>query len=299
VLIHTALRHVPEIGVGVLGAGGFVGRHLMERLRVEGIAATPVSLRLGSGEENAASDSSALRDRLRDLDALVVLAGVPPDRDRTHTLLTANAALVGSLCDAMADAKPRHVVYLSSDAVYPTAAEEISESTCADPSTLYGVSHRVRECLLEDVCGDRLLRVRSTMVYGAGDTHDAYGPNRMCRQAVEEGRIDVFGEGEDIRDYLEVADLTDLLARALLNRTVGVVNAASGESVSALALARAIEDRTGADIRYVPRRQPATTRRFAVAALRAGFPECAPTPLAVGLDWLIAARRSSSPSSLR
>jgi UDP-glucose 4-epimerase len=296
VLLHTASRRLSARSVGVIGAGGFVGRHLMKRLARAGLDTTSIHLdRDASGvSDNRAHlcdrASDILCEQVRAVDTLVMLAGVPPARDRSHRLLPRNAEIVAGLCDALSRVPSKHVVYLSSDSVYPSDADSISERTCAAPSTLYGMSHRVREALLGDVCREALLVVRSTMIYGHGDTHDAYGPNRMCRQAVQDRRIEIFGQGEDVRDYLEISDLVELLTEAVLRRTVGVINAVSGEPVRVCDVACAVADRTGADIQTMPRRQTATERRFSDRLLRRAFPEWTPTPIGVGLERLITAQ---------
>jgi len=49
--------------------------------------------------------------------------------------------------------------------------------------------HRTRELMLAAEAKAPLAILRLTAVYGAGDTHNSYGPNRFLRQALKDGRF--------------------------------------------------------------------------------------------------------------
>ena len=45
--------------------------------------------------------------------------------------------------------------------------------------------------------------LRPTLIYGFGDTHNSYGPNRFFNQIIEKREINIFGEGLDyFRDFI-------------------------------------------------------------------------------------------------
>ena len=76
--------------------------------------------------------------------------------------------------------------------------------------------------------------------YGIDDPHDGYGPNRFRRLAAEGKDLVLFGEGEEQRDHVAVADIAELVLCIVLHRSTGIVNAVSGEVVSFRALAEFI-----------------------------------------------------------
>ena len=224
---------------------------------------------------------------------MVILAGIPPAGRSGAEVVLENACIAAHVVRALSSIERSHVVYLSSDAVYPDLPSgpgaSLSERSCAAPTSAYGVSHRVRESILRESLGDRLAILRSTMIYGAGDRHDAYGPNRMARSALSERVIRLFGQGEDVRDYVACDDLVAWIVAALERRSVGVLNAASGESTSALELAECLRTLLGADVRIErqARTQPPSARCFDVAERRAAFPELEARPLRRGLAELL------------
>src|SRR3546814_996991 len=89
-----------------------------------------------------------------------------------------------------------------------------------------------------DVCSSDLLR--PTLIYGAEDTHNSYGPNRLRRMARKDARITLFGAGEETRDHISVDDVYRLILLTLRHRSEGVVNLATGHSISYMELARKI-----------------------------------------------------------
>src|SRR5262249_46280748 len=111
-----------------------------------------------------------------------------------------------------------HLVYISSDAVYANGDTLIGASTRPAPDTLYGQMHYCRERMVVDVAqrwSCPLMILRPCALYGPGDTHNSYGPNRFVRTAVETQRIGIFGQGEELRDHLGVEDFVRLLVLAI------------------------------------------------------------------------------------
>ena len=143
--------------------------------------------------------------------------------------------------------------------------------------------------------GIPLAILRPAALYGAGDTHDSYGPNRFLRTAREEGRIALFGEGEEQRDHVFVDDAAALVTAVLERSSTGVLNVATGSAVSFRAVAEAVAGLVdGAAVEGSPRRGPITHRHFDVAATRAAFPTFAWTPYEEGLRTTAAALRDAA-----
>src|SRR5439155_13080717 len=120
-----------------------------------------------------------------------------------------------------------HLVNIGSDAVYADDANPVRESSCASPSSLHGAMHLAREVILADACraaGIPLALLRPSLLYGPGDTHNGYGPNRFVRTARSDGSIALFGEGEEQRDHVFVDDVARMMAAVLERGSTGVVN---------------------------------------------------------------------------
>ncbi len=293
-LTHASSQPQNPIRVIVLGAGGFLGRRLCQRLRTDDIA----TVALGSRDIELTESTAGkhLSEKLRPTDAVVFLSAITPDRGRDSAALVRNLNMARNVSEAARTAQVSHMVYASSDAVYSFDYNYISEATPAAPADLYGIMHRARELILSSEVQVPLAILRLTAVYGAGDTHNSYGPNRFVRQALQEGRIAMFGNGEETRDHLYADDAIALIMRVLLHRSAGLLNLASGQSVSFREAAEQIGAHAGRPIELQPsvRQNPITHRRFDIEKLKSAFPDILLTPLPEGLRKTIAEMKAKS-----
>ena len=270
--------------VVLLGANGFIGRNLRDAMGAGNIP------HIALGRDEIDLQSPAASARLSDLiapgDTVVFLSCVAPDRGN-NSAFAANLRMADAVCTSAAARRMAHIVYFSSDAVYPFISSQVSENTPPAPPTDYGMMHYMREKKLGE-CGIPLAILRCTMVYGSGDTHNAYGPNRMWRQAALGEAIELFGNGEDTRDYVHVDDVIEITMAIVGRRSVGTLNIASGTAVSGRELADLIRDRfaPAPAVKHLPRRHAVTHRSFDTAALGEAFPGLVPAPIEAGLGRL-------------
>jgi UDP-glucose 4-epimerase len=292
-LTHAHDAHDPA-RVVVLGSGGFLGRGVLSACATAGIDA----IGIGSRDIDLADAASAsrLRELLRPRDVVVFLAAVTPDRGRDTATLMRNLAIGRSVCEATRSVELAHLVYASSDAVYSFATSLISEETPAVPVDLYGAMHRTRELMLLAESKAPLAIVRLTAVYGGGDTHNSYGPNRFVRQLFTDARIPLFGNGEETRDHLHIDDAVALLLAIIRRGSTGVLNLASGTSHTFRAVADLIVAQAGRSAVVEPseRRNPITHRHFDITNLLRAFPAIQFTPIEHGLTATIEAMRGQS-----
>ena len=265
--------------VVVLGARGFLGGALMGRLK----NAVPV----GSAEVNLLEPTSVekLRRIVRDGDALVFASALTPDKGKDVRTAMKNLAMGEHVAAVVEAVKFSHVIYISSDAVYADDANPVRETSCPCPSTLYGLMHLMRErMMLVAAQKTPVLMLRPCAMYGAGDTHNSYGPNRFMRTALKDRQIQLFGQGEEQRDHLHVNDCARLIELCLQQRTAGVLNAATGQAVSFMEVAQLVAGIVGdVTVKGQPRSGPGTHRHFDVTGLIKAFPTFRFTPLEEGL----------------
>lgn len=269
--------------VVLIGAGGFIGMALRRRLDADGITNLP----LRSADVNLIEPASVeqLVQRLHPKDAVVMLAALTPDKGRDVGTLMRNLAMMQHLCAALEQTGCAHLVYFSSDAVYNQAVSRVTEETPASPQDLYGAMHYTREIMARSLAKTPLLVIRPTLVYGVDDTHNAYGPNRFRRAGRKDGRITLFGAGEETRDHIHVGDVATLTARCLLRRSTGTLNLATGRSISFKELARlvAAQFRKPVEIVETARANPITHRHYDVTNLVKAFPDARFIPLEEGV----------------
>jgi nucleoside-diphosphate-sugar epimerase len=293
-LTHVSSHPQNPSRVVVLGSGGFLGRRLCQRLTAERIA----TLAFGSHEMDLTEGTAGirLREDLRSADAVVFLSAITPDKGRDSAILMRNLSMARNVCEATRGGRVSHMIYASSDAVYSFDQNYISETTPAAPTDLYGVMHRTRELMLASEAQVPLVTLRFTGVYGAGDTHNSYGPNRFMQQALREGRIAMFGNGEETRDHLYVDDAVALMMQVLTHRSTGLLNLASGQSVSFHDVAEQIIVHAGrpVEVQCSTRQNPITHRQFDIANLKRAFPDIILTSLPEGLCKTVAEIQAKS-----
>lgn len=271
-IVHGFAEPRQPARVVVLGSSGFVGAALSRRLRAQsvdhlGVASKQIDL-------SDASARARLAETLRPDDAVVMLAALTPDKGRDSATLMKNLAMMQNLCAALEKAACAHLVYFSSDAVYSFASSLLSEETSPAPQDLYGMMHLAREAIARSTPKTRLLILRPTAIYGPGDTHNAYGPNRFRRSAEQEGKIRLFGAGEETRDHIHVDDVAAITVRCLMQRSTGILNLATGRSLSFRRVAEIIAGEVaGSEIVLTPRANPITHRHYDVANLVKAFPD--------------------------
>ena len=110
----------------------------------------------------------------------------------------------------------RNILYVSSDAIYSDNKEPITEDSPKEPKSLHGIMHLTREIMLEQLDKVNLSIVRPTLVYGYNDPHNGYGPNKFVRLAKDNKNITLFGKGEELRDHINIEDVTKIIIQILI-----------------------------------------------------------------------------------
>lgn len=214
--------------VVILGGNGFIGGAISHRLAVEGI---PV-LGLGSKELNLVSPDACqkLINHLNNDDVLIFVSAKAPCKDLA--MLLENTQIAKSVCEALKISPVAQVIYISSDAVYGDSDSPMTEDSAVCPSSIHGIMHLTREVALTQAYAGPLAIVRPTLVYGLDDPHNGYGPNLFRRLAADSKEITLFGNGEELRDHVDVEDIAELVLQIILHKSKGVINAVSGDLVS-------------------------------------------------------------------
>ena len=283
-LEHQVPEAVAPTRVVVIGAGGFIGGAVAARLERDGV---PV-VRVTRQDVDLLSPEAAARlaELLRPGDSVVAAAAIAPCK--TPEMLRDNLTLCVALARALARADPAQVVNISSDAVFADGPLPLTEASPMAPGSYHGIMHLARETIFRTEIRAPLAILRPTLVYGAGDPHNGYGPNQFRRKARRGEAIVLFGEGEERRDHVHVDDVVDIVVRVLNRRSTGDLNLASGTVTSFRAVAELAVEGQGrpVPVRGSPRLGPMPHngyRPFDIAACRAAFPDFTWRSLALGM----------------
>lgn len=217
----------------VLGNTGYIGSRVEQALRSQhaGVA----------GRSKPDIDLSLRQDidRLEPLcDAsttIVLCAAVKKQLGDTRETFEQNLAIVSNVCELLARRPVRRVVFLSSAAVYGENVQHgvITESTPVQPTSFYGIGKFAAERLLLKATAavrSSLLILRPALVYGPNEPGTYYGPSGFLKSAIENREIVLWGDGTELREFLYVDDVAQLIARLTVSDVQGVLNVVSGRS---------------------------------------------------------------------
>lgn len=260
--VSAALDRLVGTRVLVLGAGGFVGRHVVAALRARGAqvhatahaaGARPLPIEVADAAITTHSVDLALPGAAADLIARVaptavinlVAYGVHAEqRDDTlaHRL---NGKLPAEIAHALSDLAARRqlapwagarLVHAGSMAEYGRAGGDLSESTAPQPASVYGRTKLAGTLALLEQAQALALPVvvaRLFMLYGAGERLPRLLPS-LVDAAKRRSAIELT-EGVQRRDFVWVGDAALallLLAGADAGDSSSIVNVATGRLTS-------------------------------------------------------------------
>lgn len=259
------------------------------------------NLRLGD-----ASDLDTVEAALEGIDDVAFCAGglLPsaserdPERDRDLTLKPLRTVL-----EALGKRPETTLTYLSSGGTVYGEPERlpVRENDPVAPGSAYGKLHLACEKEIEAARTGRGLRsriLRCSTVYGEHQRPErGQGAVVTFLHRISRGeRIDLYGDGATIRDYIYVGDVARAMV-ALMSETGGppLVNVGSGEGTSLLELLRLVEEQIGrpAQIARHPERGFDVHQIVLDTALLHQTVDLEITPLSEGIDrtqrWLATA----------
>lgn len=278
--------------VVILGCSGFLGRWIVDALRRERKDVATVGFSSAALDLTRGIPDAGALDGLLDRDTiLVVLAGVKRHADGdSRRLLFHNTAIMEGVCRIIENTPPGRVVYFSSAAVYgeDVARGVIDERTPPCCRSYYGLSKLTGEIMLEKTLTGlptSLGVLRPPTIYGPGDHTPTYGPSAFLRDAKTAGRVVLWGDGREMREFVYVEDVADFTIRYMFSDHQGPLNLVSGVSRNFREALNAVEAALGRPITRSsrPRSRDPVDLRFDGGALRRLAPDFRFTDLMEGV----------------
>ena len=274
--------------VVILGSSGFVGSALLDSFRREGIRRI---LGYNSSTLDLASRDSIdrLASQLDDGTLLIITTRSRSFSDPYRQFLS-DIAINANIASALAQRKIGKCFYFSSTSVYGDSHTDlsISEETPIAPTSLYGKARFAGECTLREVAVQTeipLVIVRPCMIYGPGDTSEAYGPARLIKSMVQGDSISLYGDGSELRDYIFISDLAGITTRLAVGDFTGTYNLATGHCHSFTEILECLQLLTPKRLKvtHQDRLKPKVDQRINPGRLLAALPNLQFTDLREGL----------------
>ena len=245
----------------VTGAGGFIGHHLVKRLKAEGYWVRGVDIKEPEFEPTAADEFELLDLRFwhNDLQATrrihqvynlaADMGGIGYITAKLADIARNNILINAHMLEAARLNGIRRFLFSSSACVYAGYKQNVPDLTPlreedahpADPEPGYGWEKLFTEQLckyyLKD-CGLETRIVRFHNVYGPLGTYEGgkeKAPAAICRKVAlteNRGNIDVWGDGKATRSFMFIPDCVEGLLRLMASDYRDPLNLGTEEMVS-------------------------------------------------------------------
>ncbi len=248
----------------VLGGGGFIGSHMIKRLKSEGFWVRAVDLKFPEFSPIVADDfiKGDLRDQFICREALdqrfdeiyqfaadmggagFIFTG-ENDADIMHNSATINL----NVLDACLKRDSRRIFYSSSACMYPEHNQldpknpncEESSAYPANPDSEYGWEKLFSERLFLAFARNYNFEVRVARYHNIFGPEGTWrggrekAPAALCRKvamAAEGGEVEVWGDGNQTRSFLYIDECIEGTLRLMRSNFIGPVNIGSDEMIS-------------------------------------------------------------------
>lgn len=253
----------------VCGAGGFIGSHLVKRLKREGWWVRGVDLKYPEFAPTLADefiqgdlqDAAVCRHAVAEMNDVYQLAADMGGAGYIFTgahdaaIMHSSALINLNMIQAAVDQGVRRIFYSSSACIYPAYnQEEPDNPNCAEdsaypaaPDSEYGWEKLFSERLYLAYHRNTGIAVRIARfhnIFGPEGTWDGgreKAPAAICRkvaQAPEGGEIEIWGDGRQTRSFLYVDECIEGVRRLVESELTEPMNIGSDEMVTIDELAR-------------------------------------------------------------
>ncbi|MCW5909375.1 MAG: NAD-dependent epimerase/dehydratase family protein [Chitinophagales bacterium] len=257
----------------VLGAGGFIGSHLVKQLKHEGYHVIGVDLKHPEFSSTAADDfivgdlreqkfcnelfAKLKVDELYQLASDMGGAGYIFTGDNDARVMHNSAQINLNVAEMCVKHKIGKVFYSSSACIYPTFNQENPDSPLCEeksaypalPDSEYGWEKLFSERLYLTYARIHGLQVRIARYHNIFGPEGAWkggkekAPAALCRKVAEAkdgGQIEVWGDGSQTRSFLYIDECVEGTRRLMQSNFAGPVNIGSEEMISINNLAEMI-----------------------------------------------------------
>lgn len=216
--------------IGVTGASGFIGTHLLSALKGRGTVVTLPRKKGLPGKQE-------LKLFVADTDLIFHLGAV--NRGADEEVLTGNTLSTSRLLESIAKyGKPScRLVFASSAQVYSwlNYRGPIRENRRTNPDTTYGIGKQSAENLIKN-SGIPYVILRMSNVYGPGcrPNYNSVIPT-LCYRVIKGQPLLVNGNGQQCRDFIYIDDVIRAFMLAGFESVQGsakIFNVSSGKMIS-------------------------------------------------------------------
>ena len=248
----------------VTGGSGFIGRHAVAALSADGARVRVVDLQphpdptvdvvIGDIAE-AEVLQSAFAGGFDSVVHLAAVTSVLRSLEQPELTYRTNVEGTHRVLEAARAAGVTSLAFASTNAVTgPMEEPAITERATLKPLTPYGATKAAAEMMMSAYTASYGLRcacLRLTNVYGLGMQAKDSIVARLMRVIRTGGAFEIYGDGTQVRDYVNAADVVAAVRLALVDdRWAGPVVIGTGTSLSVLEVLDQVRQVTGAELAF-------------------------------------------------
>ncbi len=242
--------------IGITGATGFVGSHLVKRLLADGHSVKAFVIENKPKlPDNVAwvrgnlVTGEGIQEFLKDVDVIIHLAAriMPPEEEMMEDNVIATRNLVMEALKYPI----KQFIFTSSVAVYGKDRRgKFKETDKCFPNTEYGLTKYLAEKVVQywsRESGNPAIIFRPFNIFGPGNFKGII--YTFYSDVKNKGGVVIYGDGKQERDYLYVDDIVEAFAKAVKLKKAGIYNLGVARKYSVLELVSLFKKVTGKDFK--------------------------------------------------
>lgn len=247
------------MNIAITGATGFVGKNLIDKLRLTGFRFS----RFDRKKSNLFKQDT-LEEFLKDKNTVIHLAGINRD-GRIKDIIKTNILGTKKLLDAVVRYCPNaKFIFASSFQVY-------------DEDDIFGLSKWVAEELIKDYVDSGLIKkaliLRFSNIYGIGGMPFRNSVVSTFTYLIKSGKeIVINGTGEQTRDFLYIDDAIEVISKAItfdIKKGYEIIDVCSGRLTSINELVKTLEKFSDKKVLIRYNKQNQKTKKMVKSAQKA------------------------------
>lgn len=234
----------------LFGGNGLIGSKIKENLKsnnnldIFNIDKNDIDLSLESNIDLIEEKINEIKPK-----ATIVLASIKRQQGDNLAIKKHNDAITENISRSLSEKKSK-VIYISSCAVYGEKNNQIDfiESSNLSPTSSYGEHKLKSEITYKNFIDEkRLLIIRPPLIYDM-DEINGYHPGGFLYSARQNNFINLWGAGNEIREFILLKDAVNIIIKLTLLESRGIYNITSGKSYSYRNIAEYIRKKINCEI---------------------------------------------------
>lgn len=222
----------------ILGHSGFIGMHLMNKFKTTYSSLEIIGLSYPEIDLTNKNCISTLSNLFTKNTVVIICSCLKKNAGDNITNYNKNIQMIINICYALNKNPVKRILYFSSTAVYGEEIHniDITENTQIDPTSYYGLAKYSSEVLIKKSISQysdaTAVMLRPPVIFGPGDTDSSYGPVGFINNIIQEQTVTLWGDGTELREFIFIHDIADVVQHLTFNNFSGPINIVSGKSHS-------------------------------------------------------------------